>query len=94
MTVVKWSTLAGRYNIVLLLSIMGVYLYRDIWPLATYTEGRKDSDDKLIWYKITILIFTSVLVPLCIPRRYIPVDPKVGTCPFVRLLFPNSDWCS
>lgn len=85
----KWATLARRSNIFLLLSVLGVYVCRDIWPLATYTEEPKDSQDKLIWYKMVILTFTSVVVPLFIPRRYTPVDPMVRTV-FVLLFFSDS----
>ncbi|KAF8799466.1 hypothetical protein BYT27DRAFT_7317211 [Phlegmacium glaucopus] len=34
-TVKDWSVSATRYNILVLLSVFGVYLYRDIWPLAS-----------------------------------------------------------
>lgn len=71
------SRAANRYNSILLLSAMVVYLYRDVWPLATYTESPKDSDDVLLWYKVTVLTLTSLVIPLFVPRQYIPVDPEV-----------------
>ncbi|KDR83054.1 hypothetical protein GALMADRAFT_238844 [Galerina marginata CBS 339.88] len=73
----KWTTLAIRYNILILLTALGVYIYRDIWPLATYTEHPKDTaHDELLWYKVALLAFTAGVIPLFVPRRYIPVDPK------------------
>ncbi|KAF8904793.1 hypothetical protein CPB84DRAFT_1772829 [Gymnopilus junonius] len=77
MSVKKWTTLATRYNTTILLSVLAVYAYRDIWPLGTYTEQPKDtSHDHLLWYKIALVALTGAAVPLFIPRRYIPVDPK------------------
>ncbi|KAF8963033.1 multidrug resistance-associated ABC transporter [Flammula alnicola] len=77
LTVKKWSVLATRYNIVLLLVILGTYTCRDIWPLATYTQTPKDaSQGNVLWFKIAILVVTAALIPLFVPRRYIPVDPK------------------
>lgn len=78
---------ATRYNIWLLFCISGVYVYRDIWPLATYTTDPKDSpQDELIWVKMVVLAFTAWFVPLFIPRRYIPVDPEVfSLCSRIRI---------
>ncbi|KAF8885695.1 multidrug resistance-associated ABC transporter [Gymnopilus junonius] len=73
----KWSrTLTRHFNFVLLIAL-GVYLYRDVWPLATYTKQPMDtSEGRLLWAKLSILTFTAVIIPLFIPRQYIPVDPK------------------
>ncbi|KAF8966510.1 multidrug resistance-associated ABC transporter [Flammula alnicola] len=77
LTVKKWSVLTTRYNIVLLLITLGTYTYRDIWPLATYTQTPKDaSQGNVLWFKIAILVVTAALIPLFVPRRCIPVDPK------------------
>lgn len=74
----KWSTLSTRYNILLLLITFATYAYRDLWPLATYTQQPKDIHEGwLLWIKIATLFATAVVIPLFIPRRYIPVDPKV-----------------
>lgn len=72
-----WTRTANQYNVVLLLSALGVYVYRDVWPLATYTESPKDSDDVLLWYKFTVLTITSLFIPLFVPRQYDPVDLEV-----------------
>jgi hypothetical protein len=60
-----------------LASELAVYVYRDLWPLATYTQNPMDADEGwIIWAKIGILAFTVVVVPACIPTLYFPVDPK------------------
>ncbi|KAJ6561237.1 hypothetical protein DFH09DRAFT_1160834 [Mycena vulgaris] len=59
-----------------LFSTLCVYLYRDVFPLATYTWVPEDrSEGLLLWPKIVILFITSVMVPLLTPRQYIPIDP-------------------
>ncbi|KAH9480738.1 ATP-binding cassette transporter abc4 [Psilocybe cubensis] len=73
----KWSILATRYNIVLLLVTLAVYAARDVWPLATVEEIPMDTAyGNLLWVRIAILAVTALIVPLFIPRRYIPIDPK------------------
>lgn len=55
------------------------FAYRDIWPLATYTLTPEDSREGwLVWLKIGLLSFAAIVVPLFVPRKYIPFDPKVG----------------
>ena len=77
-TVKDWSTSATRYNILVLLSIFGVYLYRDIWPLATFTEYPEDfHEGYMLWVKFSIITLTAVVIPLFIPRQYVAVDPEV-----------------
>ncbi|PPR04710.1 hypothetical protein CVT24_011832 [Panaeolus cyanescens] len=72
-----WRFLASKSVSVTLLSTWCVYAYRDIWPLATYTLQPKDgAEGTLLWVKISVLSVISVIVPLVIPRRYVPVDPK------------------
>ena len=77
-TVKEWSVSTTRYNILVLLSVFGVYIYRDIWPLATLTKEQKDlQEGYMLWIKISITTLTAVIIPLFIPRQYVPVDPKV-----------------
>ncbi|KAF4617372.1 hypothetical protein D9613_005686 [Agrocybe pediades] len=69
-----WST---RYSVVVLLAALGVYAYRDIWPLATYTQRPADIEEGvLLPIKIAVLAWIAVGIPLFIPRRYVPVDPN------------------
>ena len=79
-----WTTYATRFNTLVLLSSLAVYIYKDIWPLATYTESPKDlpREGNILWLKLAVLVVASVCVPLFIPRSYVPVNPKVrsGEC--------------
>lgn len=87
LTVKTWSTFATRYNILLLLAIFSTYAYRDVWPLATYYSRPADiTEGGVLWLKIGLMFFTAILIPLFIPRRYIPVDAKVGIRLFDVLL--------
>ncbi|TFK34747.1 hypothetical protein BDQ12DRAFT_737985, partial [Crucibulum laeve] len=73
----KLSKIATRHTIFLLFISLGVYAYRDVWPLATTTETPMDiAEGKLLWVKITLLAITALLIPLVIPHQYIPVDPN------------------
>ncbi|KAF8265084.1 hypothetical protein EI94DRAFT_1736769, partial [Lactarius quietus] len=46
-----------------------VYAYRNIWPLLL-------SPCALLWVKIGLLAFAAIVVPLLVPRQYIPLNPK------------------
>ncbi|KDQ30408.1 hypothetical protein PLEOSDRAFT_1053612 [Pleurotus ostreatus PC15] len=72
--------------ILLLLVTFGVYTYRDLYPLCTYTLSPVDLPAgfikenavlvNLLWTKIAVLFVTAIVIPLIMPRTYIPVDPK------------------
>lgn len=67
----------------LLLVSFAVYAYRDIWPLMTYTLLPLDrAEGVILWAKVWILGFASILIPLVMPRQYIPYDARVrpGRC--------------
>lgn len=52
-----------------MLSILGVYIYRDMWPLATYTHQPKDlHEGYLLWLKIICSLVSGVVIPLITPR--------------------------
>ncbi|KAF5309503.1 hypothetical protein D9619_012343 [Psilocybe cf. subviscida] len=74
----KWGLQATRINIFLLLVTLSVFVYRDIWPLATYEQVPVDAavEGPLFWAKFAILTIIALVVPLFIPRKYVPVDPK------------------
>ena len=70
----------SRHNNFILFVALVVYVYRDIWPLATYTENPVDrSEGALLWTKLVVLFTTAVIIPLVVPRQYVPVDLKVIT---------------
>jgi len=73
-----WSqTLIQNINFVLVTSF-ATYIYRDVWPLATFTDLPLDVIGPLLYAKMSLLTVTAVLIPLFVPRRYIPVDLDVG----------------
>lgn len=43
----------------------------DILPLDV-------KDGLILWVKIAVLFVVGVLIPLMTPRKYVPLDPKVG----------------
>ncbi|KAJ6566068.1 P-loop containing nucleoside triphosphate hydrolase protein [Mycena capillaripes] len=67
--------LIRHVNILLFLSF-GVYAYRDLFPLATFTSAPADlGEGRRLWAKIALLSITAVIIPVFTPRQYIPVDP-------------------
>lgn len=77
--------LASDHLTILLLVTMGVYAYRDLYPLAFYGKQPMDaSAGRFLWPTVSILAFTSVGTLLLTPREYVPVDPKVRTPLFAQ----------
>ncbi|KAF9479224.1 multidrug resistance-associated ABC transporter [Pholiota conissans] len=73
----SWNKSIMRHNNVVLLATFGVYAYRDIWPLATYSPGPIDAaEGHILWVKVGIVTIAAVIIPLFIPTQYVPVDPK------------------
>ncbi|KAG5653499.1 hypothetical protein H0H81_012709 [Sphagnurus paluster] len=73
----RWSRVVSKHINVLLLVSFGVYFYRDVFPLATYTWSPIDiSEGWALWAKVIVLGLTSIAIPLFVPRRYIPIDPQ------------------
>ncbi|KAI0052966.1 hypothetical protein FA95DRAFT_1579668 [Auriscalpium vulgare] len=71
------ATSAARHLTVVLLSAFAVYAYRDLWPLATFILTPLDErEGPLLWARIAVLGIASILIPLTIPRKYIPHDPQ------------------
>ncbi|KAH9053585.1 hypothetical protein EDB87DRAFT_1825596 [Lactarius vividus] len=61
----------------LLLVTFFVYAYRDIWPLLTFVLSPADEREGiLLWFKLGLLAFAGVVIPLIIPRQYIPINPR------------------
>lgn len=81
-----WRALLVRTNIVCLLSELGVYAARDVWPLAVYGGVPVDLElegSKILWAKVAVLVFTAIAIPLWIPQPYptrLPLedDDKAG----------------
>ena len=78
----RLSRLVTTHAVTVLLVTWAVYVYRDLWPLATFTLRPADAaEGAFLWAKVGVLTFGAVLLPLAVPRQYIPVDPKVGSSP-------------
>ncbi|KAH9077606.1 hypothetical protein EDB83DRAFT_2285647 [Lactarius deliciosus] len=61
----------------LLLVTFLVYAYRDIWPLLTFVLSPADEREGiLLWLKLGLLAFAAVVIPLVIPRQYVPINPR------------------
>ncbi|KAJ7670138.1 P-loop containing nucleoside triphosphate hydrolase protein, partial [Mycena polygramma] len=73
----KWSRIAIKHLNIVLLTTFTVYFYRDIVPLATVALVPMDLwEGKMLWPKIITLFAVSGVIPLVIPRQYIPLNPK------------------
>ncbi|KAI0068093.1 P-loop containing nucleoside triphosphate hydrolase protein, partial [Artomyces pyxidatus] len=72
----KSSIVLESHLNVVLLTIFAVLAYRDLWPLATFTLSPADGEGALLWVKIALLGFASIVIPLTMPRKYIPYDPQ------------------
>ncbi|EUC62288.1 ABC transporter, partial [Rhizoctonia solani AG-3 Rhs1AP] len=73
----RFRAVSNTHLVVLLLIAIGVYVWRDLVPLATYHLHPADAAGGwLTWSRIGVLTFVSLIVPLCIPRVYVPLDPK------------------
>ncbi|KAF7368865.1 ATP-binding cassette transporter [Mycena venus] len=73
----QWSRAAVKHLNTVLLSTFMVYFYRDIFPLATFALVPQDLwEGQFLWPKVIMLFTVSIIIPLAIPRQYIPLDPK------------------
>lgn len=60
------------------LAVCALYAYRDVWPLWTFTLHPIDqAEGGILWAKVALALFISVIEPLFEPYPYVPVDPKV-----------------
>ncbi|KAJ7457047.1 P-loop containing nucleoside triphosphate hydrolase protein [Mycena latifolia] len=67
---------ATRHSNVVLISTLGVYLYREVLPLVRFSnEPQTSPNGNIGWIRIGLLGFTGLCIPLLSPRSYIPVDP-------------------
>jgi len=60
--------------------------------LATFTQHPEDlpREGNLIWVKMLILGMITVFIPMFIPRRYVPIDPKVFVHIYLQTVWNNS----
>ncbi|KAI0640447.1 P-loop containing nucleoside triphosphate hydrolase protein [Trametes meyenii] len=58
------------------------YIYRDVWPLATVDLSPADAySGYTLWTIFAFLTLGGVIVPLLIPRKYIPINPADSMAP-------------
>ncbi|KAK1236146.1 hypothetical protein PQX77_000617 [Marasmius sp. AFHP31] len=78
----RWNRIIIRHFNFVLFATFAVYFYRDIYPLATYVKEPKDAfEGRILWLKITLLGLVAVVIPLFVPREYVPIDAKNPSTP-------------
>ncbi|TFY70118.1 hypothetical protein EVJ58_g61 [Rhodofomes roseus] len=71
------AKLATHHLALVLAFTWAIFVYRDVWPLATFTLQPVDrAEGGLLWAKFALLTVAGVAVPLLVPRQYTPADPK------------------
>ncbi|KAJ6606137.1 P-loop containing nucleoside triphosphate hydrolase protein [Mycena vulgaris] len=64
-----WSTIVTRHLNTLLVVIFSTYLYRDLFPLATFNRPQLDiHEGYFLWAKMFIVTTIGVVLPLTVPR--------------------------
>ncbi|EIW86373.1 hypothetical protein CONPUDRAFT_78742 [Coniophora puteana RWD-64-598 SS2] len=72
----RWSKLISNHLATILLVTFAVFIYRDIYPLLTFTKQPQDVQEGwLLWSRLIVLGLIAVVFPLVFPRQYIPEDP-------------------
>ncbi|EKM60767.1 uncharacterized protein PHACADRAFT_133526 [Phanerochaete carnosa HHB-10118-sp] len=79
LAVPSWNAAASGHVTFVLLVTWIVYVYRDVWPLATYYLAPANDQDALFWATFAVLSVAAVIVPLTVPRKYVPYDPQDPT---------------
>ncbi len=65
----------------MLLILFVMFVYRDVWPLATYDQLPEDrAEGPLLWITGFVLTMAAVMVPLISPRKYKP--RKLEVCDY------------
>ncbi|KAF5313867.1 hypothetical protein D9619_013092 [Psilocybe cf. subviscida] len=79
-----WGRTADTHNNIVLLTVFAVYAYRNLWPLATFSEGPKDLEAQgpvLLWTRVVLLGLSSLVIPLFVPREHTPENPEDTVSP-------------
>ncbi|KAJ8084402.1 hypothetical protein PM082_003171 [Marasmius tenuissimus] len=78
----RWNRIIIRHFNFVLFTTFAVYFYRDIYPLATYEKESKDAPEgRILWLKLALLGLVAVVIPLFVPREYVPIDAKNPSTP-------------
>ncbi|KAH7101229.1 P-loop containing nucleoside triphosphate hydrolase protein [Auriculariales sp. MPI-PUGE-AT-0066] len=59
----------------LLVASLSIFLWRDVWPLATFTQQPKDHSP-FLYCRGLLLVLVAAIIPLATPTSYFPVDSK------------------
>ena len=71
--------------------VWGVYVYRDVYPLATLDPTPVDAaEGPFLYANFMLLTIAAVFVPIFIPRKYVPLNPKVSSSLRTRLDASNT----
>ena len=63
------ASTASKHLTLVALVFFGVYVRRDIWPLATFALRPLDeAQGTLLWVKIALIAFIGVIEPLVEPK--------------------------
>ncbi len=63
----------------ILVLVWSTYVYRDVWPLLTVDLPPADAHEgPFLWAKLSLLSIAGIIIPVFVPRKYTPVNPKVG----------------
>ena len=74
----RWAHFVEPHLSSVLFTTWLMFAYRDLWPLATFTLQPADaSEGPILWAKVGALTTAATVVPLLMPRTYIPYDPTV-----------------
>ncbi|KAJ7240472.1 P-loop containing nucleoside triphosphate hydrolase protein [Mycena rebaudengoi] len=71
----RWGVTVNLHLTLLLLVAFGVYFYRDIFPLGTYTWPVQDAGEGPLMYGKLVTLTVTAGIFLIVPRTYVPIDP-------------------
>ncbi|KAF9014580.1 P-loop containing nucleoside triphosphate hydrolase protein [Hymenopellis radicata] len=68
-------TRASTHAVFVLLIFAITYIYRDLFPFATYTQKPLDaSDGWRLWTLVALLVLSGIVLPALTPAEYTPLD--------------------
>ncbi|KAJ6500769.1 P-loop containing nucleoside triphosphate hydrolase protein [Mycena sanguinolenta] len=78
----RWTKTVSRHLDTLFCITFLTYVYRDLFPLATFTQPPRDINEGwLLWAKFSIITSIGVVLPLSVPRHASLDNSKALTSP-------------